>query len=108
MTKATTLREDDNGRTITLKPGDQVTVDLHESAGSGYRWTLEASDARVADVREGQFTGESDKIGAGGRTRWTIKAVAPGTAELRGKRWRQWEGDSSVQERYAVTLQVRR
>jgi inhibitor of cysteine peptidase len=108
MTETTTLREDDNGKTIELKPGQQIGIDLHENASTGYRWMLETSDVRVIVIQAGNFSGKADLVGAGGRTRWIVKAVAAGTAELRGKRWRQWEGEASVKERYVVTVQVRR
>jgi len=108
MTQAATLLEDDDGKTIELKPGQQIEIDLHENASTGYRWTLETSDVRVIAVQPGEFAAKADLVGAGGRTRWTVKAVAAGTAEIRGKRWRQWEGETSVKERYLVTVQVRR
>lgn len=107
MTQAT-LSESDNGKTIELKSGEQISIDLHENATTGYRWVLETSDVRVVVIQTGDFSSKAALVGAGGRTAWIVKAVAAGTAELRGKRWRQWEGETSVKERYLVTVHVRR
>ena len=45
-------------------------------------------------------------VGGGGEQVWTFEARHPGTGQLRLKRWRAWEGDPSVQERFAVRIQV--
>jgi len=39
--------------------------------------------------------------------RWVVTGVAPGETRLHGKLWRHWEGEGSVKQRYAVTVQVR-
>jgi len=35
-----------------------------------------------------------------------ITAKAPGETRIKLKRWRQWEGESSVVERYEFTLRI--
>jgi inhibitor of cysteine peptidase len=38
---------------------------------------------------------------------WTLRARAPGRTRVGLKRWRHWEGDKSVVERFAVTLDIK-
>ena len=88
------LGEADDGKTVRLQVHDQLAIDLHENATTGYRWAFDATDPAIATVHETAFSGTS---GTG---------VAPGETRLRGKRWRHWEGEGSVKQRYAVTVQV--
>ena len=97
--------EADDGKTVRLHIGDQLTIDLHENATTGYRWAFDAADPAVVTVRAAEFSGTSG-VGAGGRMRWVATAVAPGETRLHGKLWRQWEGERSVKQRYAVTVRV--
>ncbi len=57
-------------------------------------------------MREEEFISRSDSVGRGGRHKWTLATVAAGRTELKLKRWREWEGDASIQERIAITLIV--
>ena len=99
------LGEADDGKTVRLHVGDQLTIDLHENATTGYRWAFDAADPAIATVRGAEFTGAAG-VGAGGRMRWVVTAVASGETRLHGKLWRQWEGEGSVKQRYAVTVRV--
>jgi hypothetical protein len=35
-----------------------------------------------------------------------MRATAPGTTTVKLKRWREWEGERSVVERYEITLEI--
>jgi len=100
------LTSADNGRTVELHVGDQVALRLPENPTTGYRWAIDSSDANLVDVKQGEFAAKSEAVGGGGEAQWSITAKAPGATSIRLKRWRQWEGDSSVVERYGITLQI--
>jgi inhibitor of cysteine peptidase len=102
---APSLTESDNGKTIPLKVGVEATLRLPENPSTGYRWALDAADSSVAAIKEQSYDGAS-KPGAGGVAQWAIKAAAPGSTTIKLKRWRPWEGDASVVERYEITVSV--
>ncbi|HTR12701.1 MAG TPA: protease inhibitor I42 family protein [Roseiarcus sp.] len=96
----------DNGRTIELRAGAQVALRLPENATTGYRWAIDSADANLVDIKEGQYVSTSGTMGGGGEAQWLITAKAPGTTSIKLKRWRSWEGESSVVERYEITLRI--
>ena len=101
---STVLTAADNGRTVELPVGDEVALRLPEDARlAGYSWATDSADANLVDIKEGQdvstLEGEVD-------AQWVIKAKAPGATSIKLKRWRQWEGESSVVERYEITLRI--
>ena len=96
----------DNGRTVELPVGDEVALHLPENATTGYRWAIDSADANLVDIKEGQYVSASEKMGGGGEAQWLIKAKAPGATSIKLKRWRQWEGESSVVQRYEITLRI--
>lgn len=96
----------DTGGTRAMKVGDSLVLELPENPSSGYRWTLEGIDEPRVLVVDAGFRSASDQPGAGGVATWTLQATAPGKTTVRLKRWRHWEGDSSIVERFAVTLDI--
>jgi inhibitor of cysteine peptidase len=96
----------DNGKKIVLKVGAEATLRLPENPSTGYRWAVDAADSHLVDVSQAEYAPASNAPGAGGQARWTIKAKAAGSATVRLKRWRPWEGDKSVVERYDITIDV--
>ncbi len=104
-----TLTAADDGRSVDLRVGDRLVLRLHENASTGYRWTLDVDDARgpVLSVQALGFQAASAAVGSGGDALWLLGAQAPGSVTLRFRRWRPWEGEGSVLQRFTVTLQVR-
>jgi inhibitor of cysteine peptidase len=96
----------DNGKRIALRVGAEATLRLPENPSTGYRWAVEAADSHLVEVTQSDYAPASNAPGSGGETQWTIKAKAPGSTTVTLKRWRPWEGDKSVVERYGVTIDV--
>ena len=106
MAEELLLTERDNGREVSLHSGQQLAVSLPENRTTGYRWDLEEENHRLLEIREAEAAEPPAAVGSGGRSRWTVQATAPGTARLRLKRWRPWEGDKSTVERFELTIRV--
>lgn len=102
-----TLTAADNGKTVELRVGDVLALRLRENAATGYRWSMDNLDDKLVTLSEERFVPESQAVGSGGDVQWTLKANAPGLTQVRLKRWRQWEGEASIQERFAVNLRIR-
>ena len=103
---APVLSSADKGKTINLRVGADATLRLPENPLTGYRWAIETADENVAEIKEQAYDPASDAVGGGGEARWLMKAKSPGATTIKLKRWRQWEGESSVVERFELTLRV--
>ena len=103
---ASVLTSADNGRTIDLRVGAEAALSLPENPSTGYRWAVDAADENIAEIREEPFNPASKAVGGGGEARWLIRAKAPGATTVKLKRWRQWEGESSIVERFEVALRI--
>jgi inhibitor of cysteine peptidase len=103
---ASVLTSADNGKTINLRVGAAAELHLPENPSTGYRWAIDAADANVAEIKEEAYDPASKAVGSGGQAQWVMKAKAPGTTTIKLKRLRQWEGESSVVERFELTLRV--
>ena len=103
-----TLTQADNGRSVEVRPGTTIVIQLAENPTTGFRWAVDQTDERtVTIVRVDYTTAAGGGIGGGGTRSFTLKAEHPGIMQLRLKLWRDWEGESSIVERFTVTIRVR-
>src|SRR5690242_20198688 len=101
------LSQADQGTSLKVRPGDTIVVRLPEIPSTGYRWTIAALDSSIVSFVASDIAGtQSRGIGGGGERRLTFRAVAAGTTSIQLKRWREWEGDNSITDRYSVTITV--
>jgi inhibitor of cysteine peptidase len=103
-----TLHEADNGKAVTLHVGEAIAVTLPENASTGYVWAVDSIDPALVALRGSQASYPTGAIGAGGQVTWTFVATAPGMTMVALKRWRQWEGDASVVQRFEFRLTIAR
>ena len=98
----------DDGKSFEVDQGDVVVIGLDENPTTGYRWAVDRRDADILELQGSDFSpGTGAGIGGGGRRTLVFKARKAGTARVQLKLWRDWEGESSTTDRYAVTLRVR-
>jgi inhibitor of cysteine peptidase len=101
-----TLTEADNDRSVALKVGQAIAVTLPENASTGYRWAVDGADAALLTVRDPEASYPSGALGSGGHVTWTFVTKAPGATTVTLKRWRHWEGDASVVQRFGFHLSI--
>jgi inhibitor of cysteine peptidase len=102
------LTEADNGKIIELSRGERLSLRLGENPTTGYRWALSKNDPEILASSGDQYTQAGDGgIGGGGHRAFTFEARKEGRASLEFKHWREWEGERSVTQRFALTVQVR-
>ncbi len=94
-TNGNSLTEADNGKQITLRAGDTLTVTLESNPTTGYSWQVMYLDQTVL-VQDGQpeykqASGSEGLVGAGGTETFHFKAVGPGEASLGLGYMRPWE-----------------
>ena len=101
------LSEGDDGTTVEVALGDAVVVRLEENPTTGFRWTIDAVAGGSVAVADDDFEpANGGGIGAGGWRTLTFSATQPGSSRIDLKRWRDFEGDASVVERFSVTVRV--
>jgi inhibitor of cysteine peptidase len=102
-----TLTQADNGTTVHARPGDRIAIRLTENPTTGYRWSPDAIDDRVVSLVSTEYTPPpGGGVGGSGSVTLVFEARATGEGDIRLKRWRDWEGESSVRERYAIKVSV--
>ena len=102
------LGSDDHGRTITVAPGQTLTVALPSNPSTGYNWSLlknpnQAIIKNVSQVMEGP---KEPIPGAGGQEHWKFEALVPGETRLVLVYKRAWEKLSKADQRFALILKV--
>lgn len=102
-----TLTKAADGTTVEVRPGERIVIQLPENPTTGYRWDVETADDRVVSkVSHDYGKGGAADPGAGSNVKLVFEARAPGEGSIRLKRWREWEGEASVKERYGVQVRV--
>ena len=101
------IGESDNGRTVDIRLGESVRINLPENATTGYRWTIDRYDQELIEALSTEASYPPNTIGVGGEVSFIFKGKKIGTGEIVLKHWRHWEGDSSVTTRFHISLRVR-
>jgi len=79
---------------------------LPSNATAGYRWACDVEENDVVVVEPAQYRSSSSAVGSAGEETWMIRARGKGRVVLHWKYWRPFEGNSSVIERFEVTVDV--
>lgn len=95
------LGSNDDGRTIDVKAGTVVTVELPENPSTGYSWAY-TLDARVGEVIADNFISSGDQLGSGGMR--VLKLQISGSGILAMEYVRPWENIPA--DSYSVTFKV--
>jgi inhibitor of cysteine peptidase len=103
-----TITQADQGKSFEIRRGDRIAIRLAESPTTGYRWAIDQINPEAIALIDSTFSlGSEAGVGGGGVRTFTFQAKTAGTAQIRLKKWRDWEGDSSIDERFDVTVRVR-
>jgi inhibitor of cysteine peptidase len=103
-----TLSDADNGGRIEVRVGDAIAVRLPDNPSTGYRWELAPVDDEHLVVEDESYVAADGRVvGSGGTAIWALRARRRGTAAIEGKRWRPWDGERSVIQRFAVEVEVK-
>lgn len=96
----------ENGARITVRVGDVIALHLPENATTGYRWAIASlSEARFV-VEDSGFHQQGHTVGSGGEAFWKLRARSAGKSRIELVNRREWEGDRSIIERFAIDTSV--
>jgi inhibitor of cysteine peptidase len=97
--KSMDLSYRDSGRTLDLRTGQTIRIELAENPTTGYRWQTAQSGEPVLEPAGDSFRrGSSPGLGAGGTRTLDFRVNSPGTATLRLLYQRSGESDSTRKE----------
>jgi inhibitor of cysteine peptidase len=96
----------DSGRACSARRGDVLVVSLDESPTTGYRWDVEHLPEVLAPGGSEFIEAPGGGLGGGGTRVLRFEARSDGEGVLALRRWRSWEGEGSVAERFTTTVTV--
>ena len=99
-----TVTEHNDGGQVSAQVGDTIEIHLAENATTGYRWEPDGLDPHLFELEEATGEYPSAAVGSGGEALFRIKVRAAGSATVRLKCWRRWEGESGVLKRFEVRI----
>jgi predicted secreted protein len=95
----------ESGATRDVKVGDEVVVVLDDPAPtSGFRWDIEDAPANLERAGDEFEAAPNSRIGGGGTRTFRFRVSAPGSGRIALRRWRSWEGEGSVADRFDATI----
>lgn len=100
------LTREHTGGQFHVRPGDTVIIRLPENPTTGYRWAADPVEGAGIALADSTFDQAGSGIGAAGTRTVTYRAIQAGTAWVRLKQWREWEGEGSVIEHFEVMIAV--
>ena len=97
----------EDGTAIDADVGDTILLAVLDDPTTGYRWELEPVTGVSIVLDVAGYEPSSGEAGSGGVATWLLSVAAAGTTAIALKRWRPWEGDASILNRFTVTVDVR-
>jgi predicted secreted protein len=78
------LTSADSGRTIRIRPSDELVVSLESNASTGFSWMLDVKpNGDVLALVDSRYVApETALVGAGGTEVWTFRAAGHGTTRF--------------------------
>jgi inhibitor of cysteine peptidase len=97
----------DAGRTLTLRPGDEIVVTLDSNATTGFAWQIDTKPAaEVLDLVKSEYVApETELVGAGGQEIWRFVATGRGSTDIAMTYARGFSGETAG-EPFGLTVVV--
>ena len=96
----------ENGARITVRVRDVIALHLPENATTGYRWAIASLDEARFVVEDSGYRQQGPAVGSGGEAYWKVRARSAGKSRIELVNRREWEGDRSIIERFAIETKV--
>ena len=108
--KTVEMTRDDDGKTVTVRPGDTVRIKLKSNRTTGYSWAMSGKlDEKVLKSEGNEYKVDehpAGMVGVGGSDVWTFKALAAGRTEIVLGYARPWEKDKEPAQAFKLTVVV--
>ncbi|EEM44581.1 hypothetical protein bthur0005_56340 [Bacillus thuringiensis serovar pakistani str. T13001] len=106
--RPTIITQENYGEHIHIPTGQFLSLYLAENPTTGYHWTTTNINHQIPLVGEHfqpNNTGDGT-VGKPGVHKFQFKAIEPGVTKLQLKKWRSWEGDSSIIDKFYVWVHI--
>lgn len=101
------ITEADNGTSISLKNGENFTLQLRENPSTGYAWELNVTEGlSILSDEYIQDEAPEGEVGVPGNHTWIIEAVSPGSQQVNGIYKRSWENTTGTEEKFTLNVEV--
>ncbi len=101
------VTEADSGKTISLKKGENFTLNLTEDPTAGYEWELNLSRGlKVLDDEYVEHPNPQHLEGVPGTHSWLIEAVASGSQKVGGIYKRSWKNTTDIEKSFTLNVDV--
>jgi inhibitor of cysteine peptidase len=103
-----TLRETDGGRTVELKRGDTLIVELEGIPTTGFQWEVTSvNEAVLKQEGDPEYKdSEPGRMGGGGLLIFSFKALGTGRTELKMVYHQPWEKDTLPAKTFDINVVV--
>jgi inhibitor of cysteine peptidase len=97
--------EESNGRTLDVRIGDCIELELPDNPTTGYRWRVVTSGEPVCEKTAERFVADGSKPGAPGLLRCEFRVLTPGKARIQLDSKRSWS--SAVERSFTLDVSAR-
>jgi len=100
------ISQTDDGRSLPVKLGDLISLSLAENPTTGYRWEIEEPTEALELQQDTYSSAVPKRVGTPSTRTFVFRVAGAGRIKLRLRRWRPWQGESSIEERFSINLQA--
>lgn len=101
------VTEEDSDTTISLKTGENFTLNLTENPSTGYAWQINVTDGlKVVNDTYIEDPNPEKVVGISGTHSWIIEAITSGTQQVNGIYKRTWENTTGTEDTFNLTVDV--
>lgn len=102
----TILTGAENGTTVHCRVADEIVVRLPENPTTGFRWQVATIDGPIEAAGDDFELTPPVAIGSGGTREIRFRALNTGIAAFSLVHGQPWEGEGSVDKRFAVSVEI--
>lgn len=101
--------QDDSGKTVIVKPGNTIEINLEGNPTTGYSWSADGDGLKVVGDPNGTYVMDEaapGMVGVGGTFTFTYEAATDGIYTITAEYARPWETDVEPAETFTLTVIV--
>jgi inhibitor of cysteine peptidase len=99
------LGKANNGQSLSVLPGDTISIELPGNPTTGFDWTFEWQENSIFELVNREYRiPDNTNIGGGGIHFFLLKIKKPGQSTIKLKYWQEWEGDASIRDSFTISI----
>lgn len=99
------FNQTDTSKTITVKPGETIKIQLDENPTTGYSWAFNVTPG-LTIAEDKYHEPDSGLMGAGGVHEWQIKATGAGSQQVSAVYKRSWEPTTGNEDTFVLNIRI--